>query len=368
MLSDQIVKLFCVLVALLFVGLFVGIVEARGGTFVISPSGEAIEKVQLSPPDSVFGNMSVSGGFVEFFVTNPSNEVIYQNLKTSLDHFNFTADENGTFQMHFVNEYQSENVSVSLSYSVNFFVLVSVEIHISTFTITTQTTTSDGITITRVQPHPYIALTVNPPGFPAVGQFWQISVFYENQSSDGITYLSSLPNATVLVKVIVRNHPTVYNSTTDEEGHLVFQFLPEYSDISFQAISGENESDIIAFTQQAKHYVSADSVDFMYNLSITMSGITALTVAVLHSTKRIRVIFSWLIGVVLCLSLVQLVISVIAQLFWLTPWGYAENIFGFFTWTTLKYASLFGIVLFAVLCLLALWSKLRSPKLVVPIK
>jgi hypothetical protein len=359
-LSDRLMKIFHVLVALLFISLFVGLVEARGGTFIISPGGEVIEKIQLSPTDSVFGNMSVSGGFVDFYVTSPSNELIYQNLKTSIDHFNFTAEENGTFEMIFANEYQFENVSVSLSYSVNFFIFVSEEIHVSTYA--TQTTTSNGIIITQIQPHPYIVLSVNPPGFPVEGQFWQISVFSENQSSDEVTYLSPLPNATVLVTVIVNNQPTVYNSTTDEDGHLEFQFLTQYSDISFQAISGGNESDIIGFTQQAEHNVSADTVDFTYNLSILMSGITALSVVVLHFAKKIRIIFSWLIGAVLCLSLVQLVISVIARYFWLTPWGYAENIFGSLTWTSMRYVAVVSIMLYAFLVFAVLYLGLRNPE------
>lgn len=47
-------------IALLLVNLFVGLVEARGGTLVIGPGDDAIEQIQLTPPDSVVGNMSVS--------------------------------------------------------------------------------------------------------------------------------------------------------------------------------------------------------------------------------------------------------------------------------------------------------------------
>jgi len=355
-------KLIYVLLLALLLSLFIGLVEARGGTFVIIPSGEVIENVQLSPPDSVFGNMSVSSGFVRFFITNPSNEVVYLNPKTSLDHFNFTADENGTFEMHFVNEYQSENVNLTLSYSVNFFVVVNEEIHISVSTSTTQTTTSDGVIITRIQPHPNIAMNVNPPGFPVVGQFWQINVYSENESSDGVPYLSPLPHATILVKVIVNGQLTVYNSTTDEDGQLEFKFLSKYSDISFQAISGGNEGDIYAFTQQAEHYVSANIVDFIFSLSIIMSGITASSVGVLHFVKKIRVVFSWLIGAVLCLALVQFVVSVIAKLFWLTEWGYVENIFGYLTWTFMRYTAIAGVMLYAFLVFAVLYFELRKPR------
>lgn len=355
-------KLFYALIVLLFASLFVGLVGARGGTFVINPNGETIEETpQLWPPDSVFGNLSVSGGFVRFFVTNPSNETIYENLKTSSDQFNFTADENGTFQMHFVNEYQSENVSVSLSYSINFFIFVSEEIHISTSIFTTQTTMSNGIIITHIQSNPGIRLNVNPPGFPVPGQYWQISVFSASQSPDGRTYLTSLPNATVLVKYIDENRPMAYSSTTDEEGHLEFQFLSQYSDVSFQAISGENKSDIWALTQQAEHYVSTDSVNSIFILSGVMSGITALSLGVPYFRKRTRVIIGCLIGAVLGFSMFLLVISTIAKFFWLTPWGYSENIFYFLTWTLLEYAIVGGIILYAFLALLAFILGRRKP-------
>jgi len=362
--SMKIRRLVCALVALLSVSLSVASVEARGGGFVISPSGEAIEKIQLAPPDNVVGNMSVSNGFVDFFVTNPSDDIVYQSLNTSFDSFNFAANESGIYVMHFVNRYQSGDVNVTLCYGLNFFFAASVNIGISTFS--TETTTLGDATITRVQP--YLHLDVSPLAFPVVGQFWKLLVYYQTNSSDGIAYYSPLPNATVEVTIRVGNQTKVYSITSDEVGHAEFQFLAEYSDISFQAVSGGNKSDIFALTQRAEHYVSADFVDFMFELSAVMSGISAVSVAILHFGKRIRVIFSLLIVVVFCLSMLQLVISVYSKLFLWTPWGYSESIFSFFTWATLKYASLSGIVLFAVLCLLALWLKLRSPKLVVPLK
>jgi hypothetical protein len=351
------VLLLVSLLVCLLVGSFVSAVKARGGVLVIGPGDEAIEKVQLASPDNVVGNMTVNDGFVDFFVTNPSYDIVYQRNRTSFDSFNFTANESGVYVMHFVNKYQSGDVNVTLGYGINFFFSVSLSLTISP---------QLSITITRVQP--YLNLVVSPMGFPVAGQSWQISVYYQTNSSDETTYYSPLPNATVEVTTIVGGQTKVYNFTTDELGRLEFQFLAEYSDISFQAISGGNRSGIFALTQRAEHYISGDFVDFMFALSAVMSGISAVSVAILHFGKRIRVIFSLLIVVVFCLSMLQLVISVYSKLFLWTPWGYSESIFSFFTWTTLKYASLFGIVLFAVICLLALWSKLRSPKLVVPIK
>lgn len=352
------VLLLVSLLVCLLVGSFVSAVKARGGILVIGPCDEAIEKVQLASPDNVVGNMTVNDGFVDFFVTNPSYDIVYQRNRTSFDSFNFTANESGVYVMHFVNKYQSGDVNVTLSYGINFFFSFS-----SSFTISTQIS----VTITRAR-EPYLNLVVSPMGFPVAGQSWQIQVYYRTNSSDETTYYSPLPNATVEVTTIVGGKTKVYSIPTDELGRLEFQFLAEYSDISFQAVSGGNRSDIFALTQRAEHYVSAYLVDSMFALSVVMSGISGVSVAILHFGKRIRVIFSLLIGVVFCLSMLQLVISVYSKLFLWTPWGYSENIFSFFTWTTLKYVALFGIVLFAVLWLLALWPKLQSPKLVVPLK
>jgi hypothetical protein len=193
----------------LLASLFVASVEARGGNLVVSPSGEAIEKIQLAPPDNVVGNMSVSNGFVDFFVTNPSYDIVYQNLKTSFDNFNFAANESGIYVMHFVNRYQSGDVNVTLCYGCNFFVVTSVNIGISTFS--TQTFTLGGVTITRVQS--FLHLDVSPLAFPVVGQFWKLFVYYQTNSSDGITYYSPLPNATVEVTIRVGNQTKVYSIT-----------------------------------------------------------------------------------------------------------------------------------------------------------
>lgn len=352
-------KIVYAIVALLLVSLFIAMVEARGGSYVISPSDEAIEKIQLAPPDNVVGNMSVNNGFVDFFVTNPSYDIVYQSLKTSFDSFNFTANESGIYVMHFVNKYQSEDVNLTLYYACNFFVVLSADFGVSAFS--TQTITSGAVTITRVQP--YLHLDISPSAFPVVGQFWKISVFYQNQSSDEVTYYSPLPNATVEVTVTVGNQTKIYSITTDEMGHAEFQFLAEYSDISFQAVSGGNKSDIIALTQRTEHYVSADVVDFTFTLSGLMSTITGIAVAVsIYFRRRIRIIFNLLIGAVFCFSLFQLVISVYHKLFLLTPWGYPESIFSFFTWTLLRYASLLGIGLFALLSMLTFLLRLRNPK------
>jgi uncharacterized membrane protein len=360
--GSAIVKIVCFLVTLLSLSLLGGLVAARGGSFAINPKGEAIETIQLTPPDSVFGNMTVSGGFVDFYITNPSNDVIYQNLRTPFDSFNFTADENGTYEMHFANNYQMQGIVLNLTYHVNFFVAVNLEIHISVFS--TQTTTSNGVVITQTQPNSNVVLNINPPGFPAPWQFWQISVYSKNQSSSEGPYLMAAPNATVLIKIINGNQTTTYSTTTDEQGNLEFLFQPQYTDVSFQAFYEGNQSDIFGLTQQAKHYLSGDKVETVFSESIFTTGITGITglsAILLHFTKKIRIFSSWLVGAVLCISSVQLLISIIAKSFWSTPWGYPENNLGLSAWTFMQYIGIVCIVLYVFWLLSALYFGLRNP-------
>jgi hypothetical protein len=311
--------------------------------------------------------MSVNNGFVDFFVTNPSNDTIYQNLKTSFDSFNFTANENGTYQMHFVNMYQSVDVNVTLSYSVNFFVTVTTVIHV--LTSSTQITSGSSI-ITQVQ-HPYLDLVVSPSsGFPVLGKSWQLFVYYKTNVTNGVTYYSSLPNATIDVTIVVDNQKKVYSIACNEAGQLDFPFLAEYSDISFQAVSRGNMSDIIAFTQQSEHYVQTDLVGLMFNISIVLCGITVSSEVIMgYFRKRIRVFFNLLIGAIFCFSVFLLVISEYTQVSLWTPWGYPSIVFGFVTWTSLGYASIAATIIFVILIVLAYLLRLRSPKQpIVPLK
>jgi hypothetical protein len=236
-------------------------------------------------------------------------------------------------------------------------------------TFATQTTTSGGVIITHVQPNPKLILNVVPLAFPVVGQFWELSTYYETNSSDGTPYYSPLPNATICVAIRIGNQTKVYSTVTDEAGQTKFQFLAEYSDISFWAVSGENKSDIYALTQRAEHYVRNGFVDLMFQVSLSLLSITAVSEGIMfYFRKRIRVMFNLLVGAVLCFSLVQLVISLYAQLNLWTPWGYPESIFGFITWTFLGYVSVAMAVLFAIFSVLAYLLRLRNPKLAVPLK
>jgi hypothetical protein len=104
---------------LLVANIFVGTINARDGVFVIEPTKEVIENVELKIPDEVVGNVSISNGLIDFYVTNPSGIPIFCYNKTAFETFKFTAEQNGTYIMHFVNVENIENVTVTLSYSIH---------------------------------------------------------------------------------------------------------------------------------------------------------------------------------------------------------------------------------------------------------
>jgi hypothetical protein len=226
---------------------------------------------------------------------------------------------------------------------------------------------SNSVTIIVTRAQPYLSLDVSPLAFPETGQNWEISVFSQNSSSNGITYYSPFPNAAILVTFKVGSQTEIYRIPTDQLGHAEFQFSSGISDIVFQAIYGGNKSESIVITQ---HYVQGDTVDFMVTLSVFMSSITICTEAILIALKnKVRMIFSLFIGFILCLSLIQLTISAYVKFFMETAWGYPERIFGFLSWTDLDYASIVGIILFAILSLLAFVLRYRNPEnMNVPIK
>lgn len=109
--------------AILLVSFLVATVNATGGVFVIEPTKEMTDSVELVISDgisvNVCGNLSVVDGFVDFYVASPSGVVLLCYNRTALDRFNFTATENGTYVLHLRNTSPTNNVTATLDYGVN---------------------------------------------------------------------------------------------------------------------------------------------------------------------------------------------------------------------------------------------------------
>lgn len=145
-------KLICMILIFL-TGFSIPYANARGGVFVISPMQEATETVELTVSDSataeVCGNVSVINGFVDFYVTSPSGNIILCYNNTSFSPFNFSAIENGTYTLHLANTWSEKDVTATLDYGVNFEIVLHATIGLSWHTVATWQATI-------ITPSPYL--------------------------------------------------------------------------------------------------------------------------------------------------------------------------------------------------------------------
>jgi len=123
-------QLIPVYIVVLLASFFINAVGARGGEFCVEPLQEVTENINLRVSEEVFGNISVSKGVIDFYITSPSGVVLFCYYKTTFNTFNFTAGENGNFTMHLANTYQTKNVNVTLDYAVHFKVVVQQTINV----------------------------------------------------------------------------------------------------------------------------------------------------------------------------------------------------------------------------------------------
>ena len=133
-------KLIC-MVLIFLAGFSVPYTNAKSGVFVIGPMQEATETVELvvsqSSSANVCGKVSVINGFIDFYVTSPSGNIILCYNKTSFNCFNFSAVENGTYTLHLVNTWSENDVTATLDYGVNFEIVLQETIHTTWHTVTT---------------------------------------------------------------------------------------------------------------------------------------------------------------------------------------------------------------------------------------
>jgi len=83
-------------IVVLLASFFISGVNARDSEFVIEPLQEVTENVVLNISDEVSGNLSVSNGFVDFYVRSPSGAILLCCNKTAFNTFSFVAGEEET--------------------------------------------------------------------------------------------------------------------------------------------------------------------------------------------------------------------------------------------------------------------------------
>lgn len=129
-------------VALVLMFSLFGSVSA-GDTFNIEPMTEIIKSVESGGCVNIKGNLSITDGLVDFYVTSPSGIVLLIYNKTGLTDFNITCLENGNYTFHIVNSWSTNNVTATLWYGRNFEVTMQENIRtwhdITSWTFTAST-------------------------------------------------------------------------------------------------------------------------------------------------------------------------------------------------------------------------------------
>jgi hypothetical protein len=87
---------------------------------------------------------------------------------------------------------------------------------------------------------PYLVIQISPPGYPVAGTEWKINVYEVDDLSSGVPILKPATNSTVTVNLISSGKEALCQLRTDENGEAVFTYRPEFTDIAFQARTGNN--------------------------------------------------------------------------------------------------------------------------------
>lgn len=188
-------------------------------------------------------------------------------------------------------------------------------------------------------------LEISPLGYPVPGESWKIWV-YEADRMLGNVILQPAPNSSVVVNVRIGNYGQTYNLSVNAEGQTFFTFLPEYSDVAFQAFEGELRSQIIVI---ATNYVSSETVAYLSTINVLMSSLAAIG-SLTTRKKKVRQLFRYGIFSTMCLFAVVSALTLVSRFSQrATIWGYLDNIFGqIITYTSLSYATIVGVILFSI--------------------
>ncbi|MGD0495333.1 MAG: hypothetical protein ABSB28_04765 [Candidatus Bathyarchaeia archaeon] len=194
-----------------------------------------------------------------------------------------------------------------------------------------------------------LQIEVSPQGYPVIGESWTIRVYAVIIVSGNATFQPS-HNSTVLAFVNVGGFMQTYNLSVDTDGQTTFKYLSEYSDVAFQAYSGDLRSGKVIFST---HYVSSDIVDGLVSVEGSMTFLSVCGGILNLRSEKARRIFKMVSVVVICYFAVVISFLMYSRLFQSTVWGYPENVIdGIITLRLLTYAVYFGVVLLPIFAVL----------------
>lgn len=112
------------IIALFLIILIIYLGQACAGleTLTVPAYGQVDRTITLSKGDFVQGNITVYGGSgndTNFYVTDVHANVLMLYNHTSKLDFSFSAQETGTYTLHFDNSFSPDEKSVTLDYTVS---------------------------------------------------------------------------------------------------------------------------------------------------------------------------------------------------------------------------------------------------------
>lgn len=200
---------------------------------------------------------------------------------------------------------------------------------------------------------PVLTVQVTPPGYPQIGEYWKINVYFINSTRDGEPVYKPASNATVFVNILVGRYERIFEKTADKNGETLFQCTSQYEAISFEAhYSGSSSAKVII----SGSFLSSDVVNtlLMYNL---FSVIGSFASDMLLKPRKSAKLSKWkklsrlMLICVFCLFSFVTFTCIYVKLFRGTAWGYSEDVVGsLITFTSLRY-----IFYVAIICFFVLW-------------
>ncbi|UCE43682.1 MAG: emp24/gp25L/p24 family protein [Candidatus Bathyarchaeota archaeon] len=100
--------------------------KAKTETFSVPPETDLTKPLVLKENDRVFIGFSVIGktsNQIDFFITNPDEDVVNSYDNAGHVSFSFLTTEAGTYTLHFHNTQPTEAKTVTLNYDVEHYIL-----------------------------------------------------------------------------------------------------------------------------------------------------------------------------------------------------------------------------------------------------
>jgi hypothetical protein len=115
--------LFCFLFGIFM--LSINGVSAVSQTIYVDAEQEKVETLSLRVDDEVSGRVSVVSGSnndIDFYITDPNEEVVVPKERVSVKDFRFVASKEGTYTLHFDNSFSTDRKTVTFNYDVRHYI------------------------------------------------------------------------------------------------------------------------------------------------------------------------------------------------------------------------------------------------------